>query len=467
MKRLNRRSFLAASAATFAAPALAAPTPAAEYDAVIVGAGAAGIAAARRFSALGRKITVIEAAPRIGGRCVTDGGIFGVPFDRGAHWIHMPEINPVAKLAAKTDLEIYPASITEELRIGRRNAREGELEDFLGARVRANRAIIEAARGKNDTNCESALPRDLRDWRPTMEFVLGAYGCGKELREVSVFDFAKSAERDVDAFCRQGYGTLLARLGANLPMTLANPVTRIEWGSTLAIETEKGRLTARALIITASTSVLASGKIKFVPDLPKRQLDALNQLKLGSYDHVALELPGNPLGLQRDELVFEKADSAKTAALLANVSGTSLAMVEVGGRFGRDLSDQGDEAMIDFASEWLAGLFGDDVKKAIRRTHATRWNAEPWVRGAFSAASPGGQGARKTLMEPLHDRIWFAGEAVHETLWGTVGGAWESGSRAAEAILRKQGLLKEPLPPNQKKPAAPEKRPAAAQRRRT
>ena len=447
MKRMSRRSFLVASAAVTAAPALGAATVSGEIDVVIVGAGAAGIAAARRIAAVGRRFALIEAADRIGGRCITDTSIFGVPYDRGAHWIHMPELNPLAKLAPRPEFDIYPAATSQRLRIGRRNAREGEMEDFLAALVRSNRAIAEAARGRSDINCAEALPKDLRDWRPTVEFVLGPYGCAKDLREVSVVDFAKSTERDVDAFCRQGFGALLGKLAAGIPVTLATPVTRIAWGNRLEVETEKGRLDARAAIITASTDVLAAGKIKFVPELPKRQLDALSQLKLGSYDHVALELVGNPLGLQRDDLVFEKAESARTAALLANVSGTSLAMVEVAGRFGRDLSSQGEQAMVAFALDWLADLYGTDVKKAVKRTHATRWNAEPWALGAFSAAAPGGQGARKVLMEPLRDWLWFAGEAVHETLWGTVGGAWESGVRAAEAILRKMGVLRDPQEP--------------------
>lgn len=68
-------------------------------DVVIVGAGAAGIAAARRLIAAGRQVAIAEAAPEMGGRCVTDSKIFGVPYDRGAHWIYMPDINPVAKLA--------------------------------------------------------------------------------------------------------------------------------------------------------------------------------------------------------------------------------------------------------------------------------------------------------------------------------------------------------------------------------
>jgi hypothetical protein len=100
---------------------------------------------------------------------------------------------------------------------GRRNARDSELEEYLGSLVRSNRAIADAARGKSDTNCDAVLPKDLRDWRLTVEFVLGPYGCGKDLREVSAYDFAKSAERDVDAFCLQGYGALLAKLGAAVP----------------------------------------------------------------------------------------------------------------------------------------------------------------------------------------------------------------------------------------------------------
>jgi monoamine oxidase len=95
--------------------------------------------------------------------------------------------------------------------------------------------------------------------------------------------------------------------------------------------------------------------------------------------------------------------------------------------------------MAAFAIEWLTGLFGADVKQAVKRTHATRWAKDPWSLGAFSAAAPGGQWARRALAEPLSGNVWFAGEAVHETLWGTVGGAWESGERAADAALRKLG----------------------------
>jgi monoamine oxidase len=437
---LNRRNFIAVSAALASAPALGAVSASGETDVAIVGAGAAGIAAARKVAAAGRRFALIEASDRIGGRCVTDTRIFGVPFDRGAHWLHMPDINPVARLSSRTGLDLYPAPPGQKLRIGRRNAREGEMEDYLAALVKANRAIQDAARGKADIACMQALPKDLGDWRPAVEFVLGPFGCGKNLDEISAVDFARSAERDVDAFCRQGFGTLLARLAADLPVQLSAPVLRMQSArNAIEIETARGRITARAVIVTVSNGVLDAGKIKFTPDLPKRHLDAIAKLSLGAYDHVALELKGNPLQLQNDDLVFEKPGSARTAALLANVSGTPLAMVEVAGKLGRELSGQGEAAMVDFATGWLADLYGADIKKAVGKTHATRWSREPWTLGAFSAAAPGGQPGRKVLMEPVRERLFFAGEAVHETLWGTVGGAWESGERAADAALRLWG----------------------------
>ena len=132
-------------------------------------------------------------------------------------------------------------------------------------------------------------------------------------------------------------------------------------------------------------------RIKFDGGLPRRHQDAFEKLKLGHFDHIALELPGNPLGLQRDDLVFERSAGPRTGALLANVGGTPLSVVSVGGKFGRGLAEQGDKAMVEFAVEWLAGMFGADFKKAVRRTQTTQWSKDPWSLGAYAAASPGGR----------------------------------------------------------------------------
>jgi monoamine oxidase len=444
MSGFSRRSFLA-SAVFLAAPALARAQAAAEVDVAIVGAGAAGIAAARRITAANRRFALFEASNRIGGRCITESKIFGMPFDLGAHWIHRPDGGLLGGTAAPNGLDIYPAPRGQAVRIGPRNARDAELEGFLSALVRSRRAIVDAGRNRTDDTAARALPGDLGDWRGTAEFVLGPFACGEDLASVSAVDLARVPERDNDAFCRQGYGAVLTKLAAGLSVQLSTPVTRIEWDRTgVEVVTPKGALRARTAIVTASTNVLAADKILFTPELPKRQRDAVAALTLGSYDHIALDMPGNPISLQRDDLVFEKSSSRRTAALLANVSGSSLNLVEVAGGFGRDLSAMGDAAMIEFAHNWMTSLFGTRIKSKIKRSYATRWDEEPYIMGAMSAAAPADANARKILMETIGGRIWLAGEALHETQWGTVNGAWESGQRAAEAALRQIGALKRP-----------------------
>jgi monoamine oxidase len=457
----TRRRFLSASAALAVlagrgSRAWGAPLPR-EADIVVIGAGAAGIAAARRIQAANRKVIVVEADDRLGGRCWTDSTAFDVPFDRGARWLHNPETNPMIKLARNAGLDISAAPLGQKIRIGERNARAGETEEFLAALVRANRAIDDASR-KSDIACASVLPKDLGDWMGTADFVLGANGTGKDLRDVSAVDKARAQDRNAAIGCRQGTGTLVVKLGEQLPVALSTPVNQIIWNNRdVTVETPSGRISARAAIVTVSNNVLAAGNIKFTPELPKRQLDAAAKLSLGSYDRIALQLPGNPLGLARDEAFIEQSRSTRTALLSANVAGSQLCMIDVAGSFGRDLSAQGDKAMVAFAVEWLNKLFGGDIAASVKKSSVTRWNASPFTLGAMSVALPGGQASRKILTEPMGN-LFLAGEATHETLWGTVDGAWESGDRAAEAALRKIGAFNEPV-------TAPER--GSGQRRRT
>jgi monoamine oxidase len=444
---ITRRDFLSASAALAVTPALGAgawgaPLPR-EADIVVIGAGAAGIAAARRVRAANRKVIVIEAAGQVGGRCLTDTATFDVAFDRGARWLYNPDTNPMIRLARSSGLDVSPAPLGQKIRIGRRFARAAETEQFLATLVRTNRAIDDASRGKVDVSCGAALPKDLGDWAATMEFVLGANSTGKDLKDLSVIDKAHAQERNAPIACRQGLGTVIAKLGEQVPLALSMPANRIAWsGRDVTVETPAGKIAARAAIITVSSNVLAAGNIKFTPDIPKRQFDAATRLSLGSYDRVALQIQGNPLGLARDDIIIEQSTSTRTAILFANMGASSLCSIDVAGSFGRDLAAQGQPAMAAFAVEWLTKLFGSEIAAAVKKSSATNWNAAPFVLGAMSAAAPGAQPLRKVLMEPI-GCMFLAGEAAHETLWGTVDGAWESGERAAEAALRKIGALRD------------------------
>jgi monoamine oxidase len=444
---ITRRDFLSGSAALAVTPALGTGASAVslprEADIVVIGAGAAGIAAARRIMAANRKVIVIEATGQVGGRCLTDTTTFDLPFDRGARWMHNPDTNPMIRLARSSGLDVFPAPLGQKIRVGRRFARAGETEEFLAALVRANRAIDDASRGKVDVSCAAVLPKDLGDWAGTAEFVLGANATGKDLKDLSALDKIRAQERNAAIACRQGLGTLIGKLGEQVPLALSMPASRVAWsGRDVMVETPAGRIAARAAIITVSSNVLAAGNIKFTPDIPKRQLDAAAKLSLGSYDRIALQLPGNPLGLSRDDIIIEQSHSTRTALLFANMGSSSLCSIEVAGSFGRDLSSQGEPAMVAFAVEWLTKLFGSEWATAVKQSSATHWNAAPFVQGAMSAAAPGTQPSRKILTEPI-GCMFLAGEATHETLWGTVDGAWESGERAAEAALQKIGALRD------------------------
>src|SRR5260370_4987313 len=134
---MTRGGFLSASAAFAATPAIrarawAAPLPR-DADIVVIGAGAAGIAAARRVMAANRRVIVVEAASQIGGRCLTDTTTFEVPFDRGARRIHNPDSNPMIRLARSAGHDISAAPPGHEIRIRLRNAPPRSTEEFLAA----------------------------------------------------------------------------------------------------------------------------------------------------------------------------------------------------------------------------------------------------------------------------------------------------------------------------------------------
>src|SRR5262245_10052598 len=276
---MTRRDFLSASAGLAMTPVFsggragAAPVPR-EADIVVIGAGAAGIAAARRIMAANRKVIVVEAASQIGGRCQTDVSTFEVPFDRGARWMHNPDTNPMIKLARSAGLDITSAPSGQKIRIGRRNARPGETEEFLAALVRSNRSIDDASR-RLDASCASSLPKDLGDWAGTIEFTLGASFAGKDLNDLSLVDKARAGDRGSLFACRQGLGTLMAKLGEQVPIALSTPARRVEWSRRdVIVDTPAGKIVAKAAIITVSSNVLTAGDLKFNPEIPKRTLDA-------------------------------------------------------------------------------------------------------------------------------------------------------------------------------------------------
>jgi monoamine oxidase len=401
-------------------------------DVIVIGAGAAGLAATEALVSLGKTVTCIEAGNRIGGRVFTDTETFGLPFDRGAHWLHNGAINAFIDKGKALGLDVYPAP-NHTLTAG---------DDPHGTALWAEvDAISDAMRREADAGNDTALSslfKPMTDWSFTAA-MMHVLPMGRNLHEISTRDFADYQESP-DWFCRQGYGTLVAKTAADIPVTLntsAKQVTTTANG--VDVHTDKGILTAKAVIITVSQGILAAGDIHFNPPLENAHLDAIGAITLGAYNHVALQFRSGALPVQADTWVTYKVEPSEDGILrgggaLCNISGTGLCAFENAGDFATELEHAGPAAAIDYALTRLTEIFGTNLESAFLKGAATAWGRDPLFKGSYSAAMPGQAHKRPLLRQPHAERVFFAGEATHHAEPGTVSGAHKEGLRAAEEV---------------------------------
>lgn len=437
IRHLSKRAFLIGSTSLAGAKALGQVPSSGEVEVAIVGAGAAGLAAARRVAMTGRSYALLEAAPRIGGRVWSGAGKLGIAHDRGAHFMSASGRNPLVAIGRLEKLDLKTVSPFRRMYVGQREARDSEYDAFTAALRRASRAISATGEAGRDIAASQAMP-DVGEWSATASFVLGPYALSKDLNLVSTVDFSRAEDQTEEIVCRTGLAQVLAASGRLLNVTLDTSVSRIgQIGrGPITVETSRGAVRAETVIVTVSTNVLSSGRIRFESPLPKRTLDAVESLSLGTRDRLVFELKGNPFKFADDQKIIFKGSGPSAISLVGRAGGSDLCLAEFSGGFGREMSGKGEAAMAAFVIEQLVEHFGADAKKSIGRVEAVRWSADALVLGGTSVAAPGRGANRRVLAEPLFDRMFLAGEALHETWFGTVAGAWVSGERAADSVLR-------------------------------
>jgi monoamine oxidase len=269
---------------------------------------------------------------------------------------------------------------------------------------------------------------------------LSGYMNGADLDRLSIADFLAYDDAATENNCRvrEGYGALLA---ASLPLRvdlhLATPVRRIALdGAGVRLETKRGNVAARAVIVTASTNLLASGAIAFDADATDH-LHAASCLPLGLADKVFLELIGDH-DFEPETHMLGNPRDPNTGSYYIRAFGAPVIEGFFGGP-GADLLEQAGVAdAARFAIDEIAALVGNDVRRALRPIGASQWCRTDWIRGSYSHALPGHAGARSILAQPIADRIFFAGEATHATDFSTAHGAWASGIRAANEVAERQ-----------------------------
>ena len=439
-RKFSRRDFVAGTAALAAIPFLSRTCAAADIDVAVVGAGAAGLAATRELIRQGMSVVTLEADARIGGRAHTDYAVFGVPYDIGAHWLHNAKINPFVKYAQDNGFTVYPAPDAETLYVGGRKATDDEYSAYEAAYESAIDSIARAGRQGRDVSPASVVP-DAGRWNDLVHFAVGPYDMGKDFDEFSCADWWNS-EDGTDWYCKEGYGALLTHSARDLDVRLSARVRSVDWsGSGVVIETDVGRVRAKACIVTVSTGILASGDIRFVPALPEEKMESFHGISMGMYDHIALLFEKNVFGTEPDEYLLYNAHthgahSPALMGLLTNVSGTNLTLADVAGDFAMELEAAGAEAAIDFAMSELRKIFGSALDRHLVKAHFVPWGLNTFTRGAFASARPGAYPLRSVLRQSVGDRVWFAGEACSVYGWATVAGAHKSGQEVAALLAR-------------------------------
>ncbi|MFL6820128.1 MAG: flavin monoamine oxidase family protein [Bradyrhizobium sp.] len=403
-----------------------------EVDVVIIGAGAAGLGAARALENSGLSVLVLEARERLGGRGHTIMAAPDIVFDLGCGWLHSADKNSFVGIARQLNLEIdktrppwreqgFDAVFPPE-----------ERADFIRALDAFYDRAEKAAMTGLDVAANSCLEPGNR-WNPMID-AISSYINGAELDRVSILDIEAYEDTQINWRLRRGYGALIAAYGAGCAIALNTQVSLVDHsGKRLRIETSRGTLSAGKAIVTMPTNLIAEEAVRFHPALPAK-VDAARGLPLGLADKVMLALD-QPETLPKDGNL--RGPTMRTAMGSYHLRPFGQPSIEgfFGGRFARQLEDAGDGAMAAQAIDEIVALLGSDFRRRLKPLSESRWAHDPFARGSYSHALPGHAGDRAVLAAPVEGRLFFAGEATSPNFFSTAHGARDSGERAAGEVM--------------------------------
>mgnify|MGYP001589977595 CR=1 FL=1 len=416
-----------------------------EGTALVVGAGMAGIAAARDLRSRGWTVTVLEARDRIGGRIWTDGSL-GFPVDLGASWIHGREGNPMTELGRElgarmvpTDDDAYTAYGPDGREVDEDaiDTLEGDLDEAVDEASDPDASMAGMFEELLEEDLEPAEARILRWLAAGLEVETGA-----ELSRLSAVHHDPGPGFDGgDVFLADGYGPIMTHLARGLDVRLGHRVTRIVHRDSVEVATDRGTFSADVAVVTLPLGVLQSGSVAFDPDLSDRKARAIRTLGMGVLDKVALVFPSAFWPDDVDALghVSEEPGEFPEFVNLQKIAGRPALVALTGGEFARRVEGRTDGAIRRRLMEILRTIFGPSIPDPTG-TLVTRWAADPFAAGSYSFVPAGvTPDAYDVLAEPEGDRLYFAGEATSSDHPATVHGAFLSGLASAARIARRAG----------------------------
>jgi monoamine oxidase len=409
-----------------------------KFDVVVIGAGAAGLAAARALSGAGRRVCILEARPRIGGRVHTlHFSDLPLPIELGAEFIHGESATTfrIVDAAALTACELPDDHWWSK------DGQREEIKDFWG-QIDSIRSKIGAL--KRDVSFAEflrtqKLPPRMREL--ACSFVEGYHASHADRISARVLRSADQEQEDPRGNAQfrvaNGQDALIEWLRAGLDperceLRLSSPVSRIAWSSGSVVVDDRVR--ASAAVITLPIGVLKAGAVIFDPPLPDKE-KAIARLEAGHVVKIAFRFRER----WWDELNFLHTNDRFLPTWWTTAPVRSPVLTGwAGGHAADAMLAEGEEAMIERALEAMSRAFGTPRRKIdalLAGTFTHDWQKDPFSRCAYSYAAVGGENAHAELAKPVRRTLFFAGEATSADQTGTVAGAIESGYRAARRIL--------------------------------
>jgi monoamine oxidase len=403
----------------------------AEADAVVIGAGAAGIAAARRLVDAGIRPLVLEARDRIGGRAWTRRDL-PFPQDMGCGWLHSADRNPWIPVIAGLGFAIDRTRPPWGRQWRHKGISEADMASWQDAFERFYAKVEALDDAAPDRAAIELLDPDER-WAQRLQAV-STYANGVELDRLSVRDYGRYADSGVNWRVTEGYGSGIAAHGRDLEIRLGCAVETIDHGGkTLRLGTTQGEIRTRTAILAVPTTLIAAETPKFLPALPEK-LEAAAGLPLGLADKVLLTVD-RPEDLPVDENISGSFARSRTGAYHLRPFGRPLIEGYFGGAYARELEAAGPAAFAEIAIDEVVAVLGSDLRHRLKPLVTTAWGLDPWSRGSYSHALPGASDQRAVLAAPVGNRLFFAGEACSRHSFSTAHGAYETGIAAAEQAL--------------------------------
>lgn len=433
------------------APAVTAP--ATSYDVIVVGAGMAGLAAARTIADAGYRVVVLEARDRVGGRVWSWSG-WGSPIELGANWIHTIKGNPLVTLARQAGVSttIDPEEDGEELLIDMVNGTTMTGQALESQYDRAYRIIDGASaiaeKLNNDVSLRAAITQvaeykrlkvaDKRLFEGMLaQLIDDEYAVEAEKLSAWWYDAETSAFRGGDVFVNGGYDGVPKLLARGLDIVYNTVVSRIAWGGN-GVSVTAGATTwqAKSVIVTLPLGVLKANKVKFSPALPKAYQTAIRQLDMGVLNRCILKFDSAFWGEDYHTFTLMGANPHQWYQFLPlnGPHGIPALAAFHAGSHARTLEKHSDAQLATTMNQLVQKAFGTQHKSVDVVT--TRWGMDPFALGSYSYVPVGSPfRARSVLATPVSAQLAFAGEAYTTIDPATVHGAYLSGIARAQQCL--------------------------------